>query len=463
MTEYDRLIAGRYRLLEHLGRGAMGVVWRGHDEALDRMVAVKELAPYAGFDPAGAEQANRRVMREGRIAARLQHPNAVTVYSVVEEDGRPWLIMEYLSSRSLATVLAERGTLPEDEVARIGTQLASALAAAHAAGIVHRDVKPGNVLIAEDGTAKLTDFGISRATGDGTMTATGDIAGTPGFFAPEVARGEQATFASDVFSLGASLYNAVEGSPPFGTTENQIALLYRVASGEITPPANAGSLTPILLRLLQASPDARPDMPAVHQALTAVAAGSSTPTLPAATARAPEQPAPRRRSSRRALLGTLAAVTLIFAGALAIILPMTTKDNQPANAANPAPSTSNAQHTTATSTTRSSTTTTSSASLRGPEQTIMSYYALMPDDLRAGYAQLTERFKQARGQTFSQYRDFWQQFADVRVSNVTLQGQHEVAATITYVYPSGRKTTERHLYTLVRRDGGWAIDGQQIV
>lgn len=494
MSEDDRLIAGRYRLLEHIGRGAMGVVWRAHDEALDRTVAVKELAPYAGLDSAGAEQANRRVMREGRIAAQLQHPNAITVYSVVEDDDKPWLVMEYLSSRSLETVLTDRGTLSPDEVARIGTQLAAALAAAHAAGIVHRDVKPSNVLIAEDGTAKLTDFGISRTIGDGTMTATGDIAGTPGFFAPEVARGEQATFASDVFALGATLYNALEGAPPFGSADNQIALLYKAANGEITPPSNAGPLEPVLLRMLHRPPNERPVMPTVRQELTAAPADAAKNAAPAA-APPPQtmvaaQPPAEHGSSRRMLFGSVAAAVLVIAGTLAVILAVTGQDTLPARVAETSPNphvtqgaaidatpsndtpsstadaepsstTSQPTSSTTTTTSRTTTSTTSSAPAQSPTDTILSYYALMPGNPQAGYAKLTEHFKQARGTTFQQYRDFWSQFADVRVSNVAAQGKHRVSATVTYVYPSGNTETEQHVYTLVRSGDGWAINGQQ--
>ncbi|MDQ3824660.1 MAG: serine/threonine protein kinase [Actinomycetota bacterium] len=255
VSDEGELIVGRYRLVSCLGRGAMGVVWQAHDERLHRTVAIKQLLLPARLTDSEGEEASRRAMREGRITARLHHPHAIAVFDVAEHEGRPCLIMEYLASRSLATVLSTRGVLLPEEVADLGRQIASALAAAHQAGIVHRDIKPGNVLLAEDGTTKITDFGVSHAVGDVTVTATGMLAGTPAYLAPEVAQGHRASFSSDVFSLGATLYTALEGTPPFGVNPNPIALLHQVASGEIIAPRRSGPLTPVLLRLLQRDPD----------------------------------------------------------------------------------------------------------------------------------------------------------------------------------------------------------------
>jgi serine/threonine protein kinase len=283
MTSEGALVAGRYLLGRQIGSGAMGIVWQAHDERLHRTVAVKQLLLQPGLSAAQAEEARRRCMREGRIAARLSHPNAITVYDVAEHDGDPWLIMEYLPSKSLAAVLTEKGTLPPTEVARIGAQVASALVAAHAAGIVHRDIKPANVLLGEDGTVKITDFGISRATGDVTVTATGMLAGTPAYLAPEVAKGEDPKPAADVFSLGSTLYPAVEGHSPFGLSENTLALLYAVAAGKITPPRQAGPLTALLMQLLRVEPSERPSLTVTRDSLLAVAEGRQ-PTLSAAAA-----------------------------------------------------------------------------------------------------------------------------------------------------------------------------------
>ncbi|HEX4722605.1 MAG TPA: protein kinase [Pseudonocardiaceae bacterium] len=272
MTDQDRLIAGRYRLGETAGVGAMGIVWRARDERLRRTVAVKQLLPRPGFDQPLTEYARLRAMREARIAARLQHPNVVTVFDVVEEDSQPWLIMEYVPSRSLALVLREFGPMKPYEVADIGAQVASGLAAAHAVGVVHRDIKPGNVLLGDDGTVKITDFGISRSVDDVVATATGLVTGTPAYLAPEVAKGMVPQPTSDVYALGSTLYAALEGMPPFGLSENPLSLLAAVAEGKVNPPANGGPLTPLLMAMLRRIPGDRPTMREVHAELTEIVA-----------------------------------------------------------------------------------------------------------------------------------------------------------------------------------------------
>ncbi|MCE7000451.1 serine/threonine protein kinase [Saccharothrix sp. S26] len=273
----DRTIAGRYRLTERIGTGGMGVVWRAEDQRLRRVVAAKELLSRTGFD----QESIDRAVREGRLAARLSHPNVIALYDVVEHDGHPWLIMEYLPSRSLATVMAEQGTLPPEEVARLGAQLASGLAAAHTAGVTHRDVKPGNVLVTEFGTVKVTDFGTSRAADEATVTASGMLVGTPAYLAPEVARGGKGEFPADVFALGATLYAALEGTPPFGVDGNTIALLHRVAEGRFPPPRHAGPLTPVLMRLLDPDPETRPTMAEAADMLRDVRFDGTAPPVPA--------------------------------------------------------------------------------------------------------------------------------------------------------------------------------------
>ncbi len=265
-------VGGRYRLEERLGSGGMGIVWRATDEELGRAVAVKR-----ALSADGAQDSQRagQLRREARIVARVNHANVVTLYDLVNHDGELWLVMEYVPARSLA----ELGVLPPDRVAWIGTQIASALEAVHAAGVVHRDVKPSNVLVTEDGRAKLNDFGISRANyGDVTLSHTIAIAGTPGYLAPEVAAGLDATPASDVFSLGATLFAAVEGVPPVGTADNPLVLIRRATNGEIATSRRGGTLTPALSALLRPKPAKRPDS---TQAKKILADAVSRPKRPA--------------------------------------------------------------------------------------------------------------------------------------------------------------------------------------
>lgn len=276
MSDEGRLVAGRYRINKRIGTGAMGAVWQAQDELLGRTVAIKQLLLQPGLEESEAEEARQRTMREGRIAARLHHPNAITVFDVVTDDqGQPCLIMEYLDSTSLAAVVQQDNVLPPLEVARIGAQIAAALASAHRVDIVHRDIKPANILLTDDGVVKITDFGISRAKDDVTVTKTGMIAGTPAYLAPEVAIGEDPGPESDVFSLGSTLYAATEGMPPFGLSENTLGLLHAVAAGQINPPQRSGPLTSVLALLLHPEKARRPTASEAEEMLDAVARGET--------------------------------------------------------------------------------------------------------------------------------------------------------------------------------------------
>ena len=303
MAEPQALIADRYRLLHRVGSGGMGVVWEGWDERLERRVALKQLYRQSGASTSEAELANQRALREARLTARLQHPHAVPVFDAVEQDGQLWLVMQFIPSITLAAVLEQGGPLQPNEAAKVGAEVASALAAAHAVGIVHRDVKPGNILIAEDGAALISDFGIARALGDATLTSSGMIHGTPAYLAPEVARGSEANFASDVFSLGSTLYSALEGRPPFGTDDNTMALLHRVASGQFPPPQRSGPLTPVIMHMLSTDTDNRPSMGAVAESLARLAArghsAGQAPTV-AASEEGPDQTTPAAYSGTTA-------------------------------------------------------------------------------------------------------------------------------------------------------------------
>jgi len=333
VTDAGKLIAGRYQLVDRIGQGAMGVVWRARDQRLDRVVAIKQL----GYDAAIAEltggDSALRAMREARLTARLRHPHAITVHDVVVHEEKPYLVMEYLPSRNLADILAERETLPAEQAADIGRQLSSALAAAHAEGIVHRDVTPANVLITPSGTVKIADFGISRAPAEGTVTGGGFIAGTPAYLAPEVAGGAEAGFASDVFSLAATLYRAIEGSPPFGMDDNPIALLLRIAREEINQPSHTGPLVDVLTRMLRRDPESRPPMAEVHELLTAVTEARPLPP-PRPVRRTSTRLLEVRRNRRRLMYSGTAGVALLALGV--VIGTSLGSDTPPAVASGPA-------------------------------------------------------------------------------------------------------------------------------
>ncbi|MEV4380871.1 protein kinase [Streptosporangium sp. NPDC049644] len=251
----ERKVAGRYRLLEHIGEGGMGIVWRAHDELLDRIVAVKEVR-HRGADEAARADLNRRTIREARTAGRLDHPSVIIVHDVVEEEGRPWIVMQLVRSRSLGEIVRVHGPLPPERVASVGLHVLGALRAAHAAGVLHRDVKPENVLLADDGRVVLTDFGIASMTQETGITRTGGMVGTPAFLPPERLHGLPATPESDLWSLGATLYAAAEGRPPF-ERPTAAATMMAVLHGEPSPMARSGPLAMAILGLMARDPAAR--------------------------------------------------------------------------------------------------------------------------------------------------------------------------------------------------------------
>lgn len=344
------------------------------------------------------------------------------------------------------------------------------LAAAHRAGIVHRDVKPGNVLLGDDGsTVKVTDFGISRAVGDVTLTATGEISGTPAFLAPEVARGEEATFASDVFALGATLYMAVEGDPPFGTADNAIALLYRVSSGSINPPKQAGKLEPLLLKLLELKPEDRPSMAEVVTELreldggvTPVATVPEPPTLPEAkppvvpttvavpAAGAPAAPpAGSDRRRRGMIFAGAGALLVVIAVIVTVVLTRNHGEENPAanpppasgtSAPSSAPATSSASQpspsTQPSAPSSSSAPPSSSSAANSPEamaSALRAYFSYLPGNLEAGWAMISDKFRAAhKNQTFDEYKAWWSRFSSVTANDVKVTGENTLTAVITY-------------------------------
>ncbi|MFH9042151.1 protein kinase [Streptomyces sp. NPDC017966] len=298
-----RLLAGRYRVTAQLGRGGMGVVWKAVDEVLGREVAVKELRTYT--DAAGPELADLglRMQREARAAARVRHPGVIAVHDIAETDGRPLIVMELIDGPSLDDVLRDRGTLDPREAADIGAKVMDALAAAHRAGVLHRDVKPGNILLDRSGRTVLTDFGIATMDdpGDGAathLTRSGEIVGSLDYLAPERAQGAVPGPASDVWALGATLYAAVEGASPFRRTST-FSTLTAIVSEPLPDSGRTGPLAPVLGRLMDKRPEARPEAEEARVLLEAVATGADTPTT--SLRRPTPVPAPVRTETERSV------------------------------------------------------------------------------------------------------------------------------------------------------------------
>ena len=328
VPEAERFLAGRYRLRAVIGRGGMGVVWRARDEMLNRDVAVKEVIWPPEIQEAERETVRRRALREAQMAARLHHQNVVGVYDIFEDDGRPVIVMELLPFGSLRDTLGEGGPLPPARVARIGLGVLAGLRAAHEAGVIHRDVKPANIMLGPEDRVVLTDFGIAKATDSEALTTAGILIGSPSFLAPERARGEQAGAAADLWGLGASLYTAVEGRPPF-ERPGALASLTAVVADEPDPYRHAGPLEPVISGLLRKDPGARLSTAEAEQMLRGVleqhtpgpeSAAAAVPAEPSADAEpassldtllAPRTP-PVRRSTRRRFRGPWAAVIAVL-------------------------------------------------------------------------------------------------------------------------------------------------------
>jgi serine/threonine protein kinase len=474
----------------------MGVVWKAQDERLGRTVAIKRLIVRYAISDGMTEETRKRAMREARIAARLQHRNAIALFDVAEHDGDPILVMEFLPSKSLSVVLEERGTITPEEAAEIGAQVADALAAAHAVGIAHRDVKPGNILLSDNGTVKITDFGISRALDDGTVTtSTSMLAGTPAYLAPEIARGDEPTRASDVFSLGSTLYHALEGRPPFGTNTNPLALLHAVASGNVPPPRNAGPLAPTLMSLMRVDPTERPSMAEAATALATaptvelaqprvpLRTGPKTPPQPvlptlAATPVPPQQttalPRPERQrqaTPRRHLVIVGAVALLVLAGTLLTVLALNNGDDgKGTRQAGPADTGGTTQQEKPTGSPSETTTSTQKADQVAPDAGVqigysnagvfvLDYYSDV-QNTAARWARLSDYAKSLFGSE-QEFQEYWSQYTNLSSGNAygvtpNADGSVNVPVDVTFTTASGQKTEKRTVRVTV-------INGQMLI
>ncbi len=483
------MIAGRYTLDAEIGRGGMGAVWRGSDEVLRRTVALKKI----GVAPGGITPDARRAEREAKLAAKLNHANVVAVFDLVEEDidglSQQWLVMEYVEGSDLADLIRRRGRLDPDEAARTLAPVASALAAAHGAGIVHRDVKPSNILVTTGGQVKLSDFGIARTASDPALTQTGLVTGSPAYLSPEVASGQQATPASDVWSWGATLFHALEGRPPYEFGDNLLGALYRIVHEEPPRCDTAGWLAPALegtmtrdpaqrwpisrvQEFLEAGPQAqravtrRGGLADIGLAGTEVAEprrtrsydDEGTQVLPlgtTTTAPPPSSPPPaenpdsgdRPRRPWAYIVGAAVALVIVVAVAFAIGTQRGGSDDDGAE-----PPGDQA----------SSPTSPSASSTDGPTETGMvdfleNYIATASSDPAAAFAMLTPSF-QEQSKGMAGYEAFWGDVRTAKVLDVSADpATLEVSYTYRYVKPGG-PTEDDVVLKLTYENGSYLID-----
>jgi serine/threonine protein kinase len=454
------LIAGRYTLDREIGRGGMGAVWRGTDLTLGRAVALKRV----GTAPGGGTPDVRRAEREARLAARLNHPHVVAVFDLVDEpeSGEQWMVMEHVEGTNLAEIVRSHGALAPDQVAPILAQVADALAAAHSAGIVHRDVKPSNILVAQDGNVKLTDFGIARTEADAALTQTGLVTGSPAYLAPEVARGQLATEASDMWSLGATLCHALTGKPPYEVGDNLMGALYRIVNDDPPRPANAGWLAPLLVKSLVKDPAERWSAAQARDFLAAGPPGAAghapgdaavmrTTTLEA-VATPPSvtlaQPAPARRPRTPSVLVVAAVLVVLVLTAIAFVVGLTSRDpdTTPADAGK-TPSSGASEPV--------------SASKADMEAFVEDYLSLVVRDPEAAFAMLTPEFQSA-SDGIEGYRGFWDTVSSTKLISVEADPEAMVVDyRYTYVVRGeGPQTDDVTLRLEQTQDGRFLIAGE---
>jgi serine/threonine protein kinase len=471
-TERTTVIAGRYELVREIGRGGMGAVWLGRDTVLGRDVALKRIGLLPGAQPQDLERAGR----EARLAAQLNHPHVVAVYDLVEEDDYTWLVMEYVEGITLSALVKRDGALRPDQAAPLVRQAADALAAAHQVGIIHRDVKPSNILVSPDGEVKLTDFGIARAEADASLTQTGLVTGSPAYLAPEVASGVSATDAADVWSLGATLFHLLAGQPPYNVQDNVMGALYRIVHEEPPRLSRAGWLSPALEHTMTREPRDRWSMTQVRDFLdrghdvaihpvpattldeqttrelrttppTPVGVPPVAPAQPLVSAVRPSAPPARARRSRWPLIAVVAVLLAVALVAGAVYLASRGDDTPSASAGSSgsgpsSPSSSDA------------------AQISAMRSFITTYLAKVTVDQDASWAMLTQSFQTKSG-GFGKYQQFWQMFRSATPRNITADpAAMTVTYDVDYVKTDDSTTSDHVTLDLLPNGSSYLINGE---
>jgi hypothetical protein len=451
------VIAGRYALEREIGRGGMGAVWLARDEVLGRQVALKKI----GLLPGATSTDLARAEREARLAARLHHPHVVAVFDLVlDDDGDSrWLVMEYVEGTNLHELVRTRGPLPEDEAARLLGQAADALAAAHEEGIVHRDVKPSNIMVDPQGNAKLTDFGIARITADPALTQTGLLTGSPAYLAPEVATGRLVEAAADVWSLGATAYHLLAGRQPYETRENALGTLIQIVNDDPPRLPEATRLAPLIEGTLVKDPAERWTMAQVRDFL--VRGGEAPRTAPIPVAPAPEEtrviaptpagatPARRRRSPALVALVALAGVLV-----LGLVLWAALRGGDGGGTAGSGTGSPSA------SPSRSSTTKAAAKpTAAGMESFIRDYVRTTGEDPSRSWTMLTPKFQRESG-GFAKYQAFWDRATNGRVLSIQANPD-DLSVSYQVRFDDFDNGPGPTVLDLAFEDGTYKIDGER--
>ncbi|GAA1940325.1 serine/threonine-protein kinase [Nocardioides hwasunensis] len=459
------MIAGRYTLGREIGRGGSGTVHLAHDEVLGRTVAVKRIGVMPGSENAHLE----RVGREARLAAALNHPHVVSVFDLVAEGEVHWLVMEYVDGDPLSETVRSSGPLEATEAAALLAQAADALTDAHAAGIVHRDVKPSNILVAH-GVAKLGDFGIARSADDASLTQTGLVTGSPAYLAPEVASGSSATPASDVWSLGATLFHAVTGHAPYEVGDNLIGALYKIVHEDPPQLPDGHPMAGLLTVMMNRDPEQRWPMRKVRDELARIARGQrSTVTAVPVAAVPPPDPTgsmpvvatasttPAR--SRRRGWAWIAAFAVLAVGAIVTAYVWAGRGT-PEAAPDRGAESPRASETSEAGTSTSPPPLSAEDTREQMDAFITSYLATVTSDARAGFEQLTPEFQEASG-GFGGYNSWWSKVRSATLTQVASDPSDlTVGYTVDYVMKSGARNTDRIRLQLQRFDDRYLIAGE---